>query len=69
MEGTCPNSDRQIKVERGFVWSRLESQRMASAYECVWPIIKRLAPDAWREFGSAERLETVELERRCAIGA
>jgi hypothetical protein len=69
MEGTGPNSDLQIKVERGFAWSRLENQVMASAYECVCPILRRVPSYASRVFRSAELLKTVGLERRCATGA
>jgi hypothetical protein len=69
MEGTRPISDRQMKVARGFVWSRLESQLMASAYEYVWPIIRRRPPLAPRQLTPAERLKTVGRARRCATGA
>lgn len=40
MEGTKRKSNRILKVERGFEWSRLEGQVLASAYEHVLPIIR-----------------------------
>jgi TPP-dependent trihydroxycyclohexane-1,2-dione (THcHDO) dehydratase len=40
MEGTKRKSNRVLMVERGFEWSRLEEQVMASAYEHVLPIIR-----------------------------
>ena len=35
MDGTRHPSDRIVKVERSFEWSRLENELMTSAYERV----------------------------------
>jgi len=40
MKGTKHPSDRIVKVERSFEWSRLENQLMTSAYEHVLPIVR-----------------------------
>jgi hypothetical protein len=40
MEDTKRKSNRVLRVERAFEWSRLEEQVMASAYEHVLPIIR-----------------------------
>ena len=38
MDGTRHPSDRIVKVERSFEWSRLENELMTSAYERVLPV-------------------------------
>ena len=38
MDGIRHPSDRIVKVERSFEWSRLENEVMTSAYECVLPV-------------------------------
>jgi hypothetical protein len=43
MEDAKRKSKRVLTVERGFEWSRLEGQVMASAYEHIVPAI-RAAP-------------------------
>ena len=40
MEGSKRPSDRVVKVERSFEWSRLESQLMTSAYAYVVPDLR-----------------------------
>jgi hypothetical protein len=50
MEDAKRKSDRVLRVERGFEWSRLEGELMASAYGRVLPIV-RAAPA-----GSANQL-------------
>jgi len=40
MEDTKRKSNRVLKVERGFEWSRIEGQVMTSAYEHVLPILR-----------------------------
>lgn len=40
MEDTKRKSNRVLRVERGFEWSRIEEQVMASAYERVLPITR-----------------------------
>ena len=40
MEDTKRRSDRVLEIERGFEWSRLEGQLMASAYECALPTVR-----------------------------
>jgi hypothetical protein len=40
MKGLKHPSDRIMKVERSFEWSRLENQLMTSAYECVLPLVR-----------------------------
>ncbi|MCP4899572.1 MAG: hypothetical protein GY906_21615 [bacterium] len=40
MEGITPMTEQVIKVERGFEGSRLAGQSMASAYQCVLPVIR-----------------------------
>jgi hypothetical protein len=43
MDGARRKSNRILTVERGFEWSRIEEQVMASAYEQVLPHV-RAAP-------------------------
>ena len=43
MEGTRYPSERMMKVQRSFEWSRLESQLMTSAYEHVLPVVQSAA--------------------------
>ena len=38
MDGIRHPSDRIVKVERSFEWSRLENELMTSAYERVLPV-------------------------------
>ena len=40
MEDTKRKSNRVLKVERDFEWSRIEGQVMAAAYEHVLPILR-----------------------------
>lgn len=40
MEGTQYPSERMMKVQRSFEWSRLESQLMTSAYERLLPVVQ-----------------------------
>ena len=67
MEGTGHKSERILKVERSFVWTRLEDQVMASAYECVVPLIRRSSrPEQLR---SGRLITKIGGELRCAAGA
>ncbi len=40
MEDTNHKSNRVLKVERDFEWSRIEGQVMVAAYEHVLPILR-----------------------------
>lgn len=72
MEDTKRKSDRVLKVERGFEWSRLEGQMVASAYEHVLPII-RAGPSASQgespEPGSERQIRMTHQEWPYATGA
>jgi hypothetical protein len=72
MEDTKRKSDRVLKVERGFEWSRLEGQMIASAYERVLPIIRAgpsVLPGESPEPGSERRIRTTQQEWAYATGA
>ena len=72
MEDTKRKSDRVLKVERGFEWSRLEEQVMASAYEHALPAV-RATPAGWpaepRKLGSDDRSKPTSHQWRYATGA
>ena len=72
MEDAKRRSNRVLAVERGFEWSRLEGELMASAYERASPFI-RAAPGGSQaeqaEPGSASRIEATGQQQRYAAGA
>ncbi len=72
MEDTKRKSDRILKVERGFEWSRIEGQVMTSAYEHVLPTLRASPGGSATEqakAGSNGRNRATSDQRRCAEGA
>lgn len=41
MAGTSRPSERIPKIERSVEWSRFEKRLMASAYECLLPLVRQ----------------------------
>ena len=72
MEDAKRKSDRILGVERGYEWSRLEKDIMASAYEHVLPVA-RAAPGkslaGQVKVDSNGRGRTTNGEERYATGA
>ena len=72
MEGTKRKENRVLIVERGFEWSRLEKQVMASVYERVLPIVRgvpatSLAQQAKSDFSDRDR--ATDDQQRYGTGA
>ena len=72
MEDAKRKSKRVLTVERGFEWSRLEGELMASAYEHALPFV-RAAPcestEEQTEPGSMGQIKATGQEQRYAAGA
>jgi hypothetical protein len=72
MEDAKRKSNRVLTVERGFEWSRLEGELMASAYERALPFV-RAAPGGSQaeqpQIGSDGQAEATRQEQRYATGA
>jgi hypothetical protein len=72
MEDTKRKSDRVLKVERSFEWSRLEGHMIALAYERVLPIIRAgpsASPGESPKPGPERQIRTTHQERPYATGA
>jgi len=72
MEDTKRKSDRVLRVERSFEWSRLEGELMASAYEHVWPMVRAApagSPAKQPKPGSDGQTRATGQEQRYATGA
>ncbi len=72
MEDTKRKSDRILKVERGFEWSRIEGELMASAYERALPFVRASptgSPGGQPEPGSDGQTRATGQEQRYATGA
>ncbi len=72
MDDTKRKSDRILKVERGFEWSRIEEELMTSAYEHVLPTLRASPGGSATEqvkAGSNGRSTATSDQRRYAKGA
>jgi hypothetical protein len=72
MEDAKRESDRVLKVERGFEWSRLEGEVMALVYERVLPVVRAISagsPAEPRKPGCDDQSKPTGQEWRYATGA
>ena len=72
MEDANRKSNRVLAVERGFGGSRLEGERMTTAYEHVSPFVRVAtggSPTEQPEPGIVDRIEATDQEQPYAAGA
>jgi hypothetical protein len=72
MEDAKRKSDRILRVERGYEWSRLEGELMATAYERALPFVRAApggSPSEQPQTGSDRQAGTPGQRQRCATGA